>query len=397
MSADPEVLDAVREAIAEIAEGAVDRERQRRLLHEEVAALVRCGFTALRVPRELGGAGASLPQLFDLLVELAAADPNLPQALRGHLGLVERFLVSGAEEDEQWLRRAVAGELFANAQAEAGPTTATTTVLERAEDGEGWRLSGRKFYTTGTLYADWTWTNGVDEAGQRWRAIAPVKATGVQVLDDWTGFGQRLTASGTTVFDGVHLRPEHVHRVKEEPQWWTLDVRVLFHLLLQATMAGIAVAAVRDAVTFVRGRTRSFGIAGEHSPRHDPRVHGVLGEMASRTAAVQALVRDVARDYEQTRARDHGEDPGDLARTADYVRLQVRQFEAQHVAVADVVAVTNALFEVGGASAVLTEKGLDRHWRNARVIASHNPAVFRTAAIGDYLLNGTVPEAAFRG
>lgn len=229
------------------------------------------------------------------------------------------------------------------------------------------------------------------------RAIAPVRAPGVEVRDDWTGFGQRLTASGTTVFDGVHLPADHVHRVEDEPQWWTLDVRLLFHLLLQATMAGIAVAAVRDAVTFVQGRTRSFGIPGEHSPRHDPRVHGVIGEMASRTAAVQALVRDVARDYEETRARDHGADPADTARTADYIRLQVRQFEAQHVAVADVIAVTNDLFEVGGASAVLAEKGLDRHWRNARVIASHNPAVYRTAAIGDYLLNGAAPEAAFRG
>lgn len=87
----------------------------------------------------------------------------------------------------------------------------------------------------------------------------------------------------------------------------------------------------------------------------------------------------------------------DAARTADYVRLQVRQFEAQHVAVTDVTAVTNLPFEVGGASAVLSERGLDRYWRNARVISSHNPLVFRTAAIGDHLLNGTVPEADFRG
>lgn len=56
---------------------------------------------------------------------------------------------------------------------------------------------------------------------------------------------------------------------------------------------------------------------------------------------------------------------------------------------------TTLLFEVGGASATSTERSFDRHWRNARTVASHNPAIFRERAIGDYLLNGTSPDAAW--
>ena len=54
------------------------------------------------------------------------------------------------------------------------------------------------------------------------------------------------------------------------------------------------------------------------------------------------------------------------------------------------------VFEVGGASATSETRRLDRHWRNARTAASHNPAIHREAAIGDHLLNGTVPDRKWR-
>lgn len=391
MSLAPADLARFRSVIADVGAEARERELQRRLLHPEIAALVASGFTAMRVPVEWGGSGATLPELFTLLVELGAADPNLPQALRGHFGLVERFLVGGTARDEAWLRRAAAGALFANSQAEKG--SSTTTEARLAPVDGGWRLTGRKFYTTGTLYADYTWTGALDPSGERYGAVVPTAAPGVEVIDDWTGFGQRLTASGTTVFTDVPLDDEHVYRVRQEPDWYTLDFRLVLHLLLQATMAGIGRAALEDTLRFVRGRSRSFGVAGESLPRKDPRVQSVVGELASRVAAVEALVHDVARDYAAVREREHADE---AERTADYVRVQIRQFEAQQIAVADIVSVTSRLFEVGGASAVLTESGLDRHWRNARTIASHNPAVFRQAAIGAYLLNGTEPETDFR-
>jgi alkylation response protein AidB-like acyl-CoA dehydrogenase len=54
-----------------------------------------------------------------------------------------------------------------------------------------------------------------------------------------------------------------------------------------------------------------------------------------------------------------------------------------------VLSVTTELFEVGGASATSTSRALDRHWRNARTLSSHNPVIYQERAIGDRLLNGT--------
>jgi alkylation response protein AidB-like acyl-CoA dehydrogenase len=391
VSLSPNQLAAFREVFTRIAVEASQRERERRSLQPEIAALVESGFTAVRVPVGLGGGGATLPEVFDLLIELAAADPNLTQALRGHFGLVERLLIGGTERDELWLRRIADGAVVGNSQSEKGVATSTDTRLDRVDDG--WRLTGRKFYTTGTIYGEYTWTGAVTQDGERFGAIVPTSAPGVEVLDDWTGIGQRLTGSGTTVFADVALNDDQVYPTADEPDWYTTDYRIFLHLLLQATMAGIGVTALDETLAFVRARSRSFGVPGLSAPREDPRVHSIVGELSSRVAAVQAIVRDVARDYAATRDRLHADDD---ARAADFSRVQIRQFEAQQIAVADILTVTTRLYEVGGASAILADSGLDRHWRNARTIASHNPAAFRQAAIGDYLLNGTEPEKTFR-
>jgi alkylation response protein AidB-like acyl-CoA dehydrogenase len=51
------------------------------------------------------------------------------------------------------------------------------------------------------------------------------------------------------------------------------------------------------------------------------------------------------------------------------------------------------LFDVGGASATRQAHNLDRHWRNARTLASHNPTLYKARAIGDHTINGTALPA----
>jgi alkylation response protein AidB-like acyl-CoA dehydrogenase len=49
------------------------------------------------------------------------------------------------------------------------------------------------------------------------------------------------------------------------------------------------------------------------------------------------------------------------------------------------------LLELGGTRSTLGEKRLDRFWRNARVHTLHDPVRWKNYAIGDYVLNGTLP------
>lgn len=207
--ADYELLaQRFRPIFARIAEGAVERERQRELPHEAIAWLKQAGFGAVRVPREHGGAGASLPQLVQLLIELAEADSNITQALRGHFAFVEdRLNAEPGPGRDRWLRRFVEGDLVGCAWTEVGSVRLgeVLTRVSRKDDGR-WVVNGSKYYSTGSLFSDW-----IDLYAQRDDTGADVIAAirtdqpGVRQSDDWDGFGQRTTGSGTSLFEDAEV------------------------------------------------------------------------------------------------------------------------------------------------------------------------------------------------
>ncbi|MEM8258500.1 acyl-CoA dehydrogenase family protein, partial [Morganella morganii] len=127
-----------RPIFARIAEGAVERERQRELPHEAIAWLKQAGFGAVRVPREHGGAGASLPQLVQLLIELAEADSNITQALGGHFSFVEdRLNAEPGPGRDRWLRRFVEGDLVGCAWTEVGSVRLGIQIDPVGEEAAG--------------------------------------------------------------------------------------------------------------------------------------------------------------------------------------------------------------------------------------------------------------------
>jgi alkylation response protein AidB-like acyl-CoA dehydrogenase len=375
--------------LAEIAATAIDRERERRLPFEEVRRLKAAGFGAIRVPVEFGGWGATLEEEFRLLIRLGAADSNLPQLLRGHVAFVETQRgLPDSQTRSAWLTRIAGGDiLFGNAQAERGESSdVSTTLTER--DGR-LLLNGRKFYSTGTLFADWIWS-GAKYRDQAVALAVRADAIGVTRVDDWDGFGQRLTGSGTTIFDDVDIDPAHVLPWTESDEGRPLAyTQALYQLILLATVAGIAAAVQRDAVAFVRPRTRTFGIPGTSSPRDEDLVQQVVGRLGSIRFAVESIVLEAVRRLERaddTRRHEVGD-------AVEYEAALAAAFEAQQVVLPLVLEAATLLFEVGGASAVGEKLALDRHWRNARTISSHNPAIYRARILGDYYLNDTPPTA----
>ncbi|SAL02836.1 acyl-CoA dehydrogenase [Caballeronia arationis] len=391
-ASDAQLLERFSGVFERIAAGAVEREQKRELARDAVQWLKASGFTALRVPREYGGGGATLPQFFRLLTRLGEADSNLPQILRLNFGFIEMRLESDDEAArERWLSRIAAGETVGAAISErTGSTHNTVTITPDGASGQ-WLLNGEKYYSTGALYADWinvTAHDGRDDVHLLVRGDAP----GVARLDDWDGFGQRLTASGTTRFDNVRVEGGQIlHRFKaSEPRRNTI-VTAYYQTVHLATLAGIARAVLRDGVAFVQGRTRTFGVPGRSSPRDNPLVHRVVGRLASLAFAAESVVDAVSAALENVhRARAEGRATAD-----DYIALDIQVYKAQQIVIEQVLEASTLLFEVGGASATSEARRLDRHWRNARVIASHNPAIQREAAVGDFHLNGTAPNERF--
>jgi len=386
------------ELFEEIAEGAAAREAERRLPIAELDALRRAGFGALRVPVEFGGAGLSLPATTEQLLQLSDADSNVAHALRGHFAQVEVFL--GREPSahrDAWLRRIAEGAIIGNAASEAVGTTLAdlATTLER--DGRGrWILSGRKAYTTGTLYATHVLASAgrATATGERERVtiLVPTDAPGVEVIDDWDGFGQRLTASGTTVFDGVEVDPSEVSPYAGGPSLGP----AYFQFFLVVVTAGIGRAVAREAAAYLRARRRTFITANTELPADDPQLQQVVGDLSAAAFAASALARAAAEALEDAQTALADPSSSDVRRADAVDEAEIAVYRAQVEVLPRVLAAATELFEVGGASATARSAALDRHWRNARTVASHNPIVYKRRQIGQWELSRTSPNAEWR-
>ncbi|MDO6409062.1 acyl-CoA dehydrogenase family protein [Pantoea phytobeneficialis] len=381
-----------RPVFERIATGAADRERHRTLPDEPLTWLKEAGFGTVRIPQEKGGWGASLPQLFQLLTELAEADSNLPQALRAHFAFVEdRLNQPDSPARDGWFRRFIDGELVGSGWTEIG-TVKLGDVITRVTPGEkGWTLNGEKFYSTGTLFADWidVYARRNDNQGDV-IALVNTHQPGVSLEDDWDGFGQRLTGSGTTRFANAHVEQEHVFDFAERFRYQTAFYQ---HVLL-ATLAGIARAAARDAAQGVKARQRIYSHSNGSASRQDVQVLQVVGEVTSLAFAVEATVIRAAHSLQSAYEAHISGDEVYLKQVNDLAEAEAGQ--AQVIASELVPRAATELFNALGASDTRLSKALDRHWRNARTVASHNPVIYKARDIGDWQVNGTSPTAIWQ-
>lgn len=377
--------------LARIGDGAVTREVERRLPHEEIGWLREAGFTALRVPKAAGGSGISLLAFFALLIDLSEAESNITQALRAHFGFVEHIRVEApAARQAVWFKRLVQGDVVGAGWSEIGSAKQATFSTQVIEGPNGWRLNGSKFYTTGTLFADWVHVGASDAEGRGVSVVVPRHAPGVEVVDDWNGMGQRLTASGTTHFHDVAVDAAEIV-VERAPFGYSEAFYQLVHL---ATLAGIGRAATADAAAILRSRRRSYSNAPTPIASEDPQLLQIIGRLRAHAYAAGAIVHQSARALD--RAAEATEAGNPLAALAITVETELEVWQAQTVVSQLIIDATAALYDALGASATLRDGGLDRYWRNGRTISSHNPRVYKDRIVGDFAVNGRIPRGQWR-
>ncbi|WMY78632.1 acyl-CoA dehydrogenase family protein [Citricoccus sp. I39-566] len=386
----------------QIAAGAVERERERGLPSDVVRALDEAGFGTLRVPANHGGPGISLVDFFRLVMDLAEADSNVAHIYRSHYGFLESLRFQPRPIQEAWYSRVLAGATVGNASTEKGGNTLGTLNTTLTESGAGTaELNGTKFYATGSIYSDYTRVSaarvGPDGATQEGRQFAVVATddAGVTLEDDWDGFGQKLTGTGTAVFSRVPV-PAHAVLDRAPGSAEAVHEAAFFQLVLLAVLAGIARAARRDTVAVIRTRKRTFNTGSGLTFSEDPIIQEAAGRIAAKAFTAEATVLHAARalDAGIAAAEAVGADRTDFAGELP-AELYGSELAVEHamITVPELgIGAAQDLFLTVGASATSTSKALDRHWRNAQTVATHNPIAFRARSLGDYWINGTLPE-----
>ncbi|EPF69953.1 acyl-CoA dehydrogenase family protein [Acinetobacter rudis] len=385
-SADDKVLiNKYRPVFEKIAAGTLQREQQRILPFEQIQWLKQVGFTAVRVPVEQGGDGASLTQLFQLLIELSKADSNLTQALRGHFAFVEDRLNAHRDSDQShWFKRFVAGEIVGNAWTEIGAVKIGEVITQVTGREGQWRVDGKKYYTTGSIFAEWLDLYAqVTKTGESVIAATRTAQDGVKIDDDWDGFGQRMTGSGTTTL--VNAEVDELIPFDSRFKYQTAFYQ-LFHL---AALSGIAYAAVDEFKQQVRQRTRVFSHGNGERTDQDVQVLQVIGKASAQAYAAEAITLQAARASQQAYQAHFAQDE-EREKQANIV-AEIESAQGQVVISDLVLELTSKLFDTLGASAASSKKSLDRFWRNARVISSHNPIIYKEKIIGDWEVNAKEP------
>lgn len=375
---DLEAVQVAEKLAAQFKLNAQRRDVERLLPWQELEDCARSGLLAIRVPREYGGAYVSYLTLTKVVAAIGEADASIGQLLLSIILACSVIEAVGREEQQRlFFGKILQGYRWGNGHAEGGSLPAGTTRTRITREGEHYRVNGAKAYSTGALFSQLISIGCVDEDGLSKTAVIDRHAPGLTIIDDWDGFGQRTTASGTLLLDNV--RVEHSHVLNAELGKTSANSYGIPDLFHSALDLGIARAAFSDTLNYVREHARPYARTGVEAVAQDPYVLAIIGDLHTRIHAGEAVLERAALLFDQVTA-EQGPGPSDQV-SAALATAKILTTEAALLA-------SNTLFQLGGASSTRLEYGFDRHWRNARTHTVHDPVAWKFNLIGKYHLLG---------
>ena len=379
---DAEAILIARNLAAQFREGAVERDRERRLPIAEIDQFSQSGLWGITIPKKYGGAGVSNVTLAEVTAIISEADASLGQIPQNHFYMVESLRLSGSEaQKKRYFQRVLDGDRLGNAFVEIGTRTPVEFKTRLTPNGEGYLLSGQKFYSTGSLFAHLILVVALNEQDRTHVVFLERATPGLQIVDDWAGFGQRTTGSGTTTFDAIPVGKDQVipHQdVFDRPT----PMGPLAQIIHAAVETGIARAALKDTLDFTRQYARPWFETKYERGTDDPHLIAQAGELVIRVNAVNALLERAGRFVDAAT-----QNPNE--KTVAEASIAVAEVKALATEVA--LHVSSKLFELTGSRSTLEQYGFDRHWRNARTHTLHDPVRYKYVNIGNYYLNDVLP------
>ena len=369
-----------------LATDVMERDQANRPPFAEVDLFRRLGLLGLRIPTAQGGADQDLATTFEVLRIVARVDGSIAHLLGYHYNfLVGSLADAEADTKDRVWRQTLAEQWF---WASTGSPQDQGLVLEPATDG--WTITGRKHFATGSRVADRLFGYVLDQqTGHRLVVELDPSRPELTRDDDWNMLGQRLSASNGMTFDHYPVTPADV-LIDYGPDggpaqpWRSLGVlfsQLLFSQLCQAIAEGVLL----KAHAYTRKSSRPWFHARVDAATDDPFIVQTFGLLASRLQAVAALNERATATLEWAHGRGR-----ELSVTE---RAQVSEVIATSRVVANEVALeaANRVYDLTGARATDQRYGFDLAWRNLRTLTLHDPQSYKAFEVGDYFLNGTLP------
>jgi alkylation response protein AidB-like acyl-CoA dehydrogenase len=340
-----------------------------RLLHEH-------GLLGLTVEGSLGGGDADLERARQVISAVARGEPST--ALILVMQYLQHARMRQAKNWPEPLYRQVAldavrnGALINALRVEpdlGSPSRGGLPATVARRTAEGWRIDGRKIYSTGSHGLSWlnVWARSDDADPRVGVWLVPRNSPGVRIVEDWDHLGMRATSSHEVVFENVLVPLEHAVNTSpaSSPQP-ELDATGLLWMsvLLSSVYDGIAQSARDWLVDFLEQRAPS-NLGASLSTL--PRFQEVLGHIDTLLFANRTLLQ----------AASHGLTPAAHAAQIKYL------------VTSNAIRAVELAIEATGNPGLSRSNPLQRHYRNVLCGRVHTPQ-------NDVVLQG-VGKAVFAG
>jgi alkylation response protein AidB-like acyl-CoA dehydrogenase len=306
VDATPAFFDCARLLAAEFTARAAQHDRDASFPFENFKDLSEAGLLALTVPTALGGHGAGALDAARVIGIFGKADPSTALVLSMHY--IQHLVMARSTRwpgrlSRKLARETVEGVALINAlrvEPDLGSPARgglPATIARRTKTG--WRLSGRKIYSTGAPILKWyaVWAKTDEPETRVGLFLVPAGLPGTRIVETWDHLGLRASGSHDVVFEDVVFPLDHEIDVRKPEEWRVPD-------FTQSTVHAIFVAAIYDGVAraardwlieFLKSRVPTNLGA---SLATLPRVQEVVGGIEARLAVNARLIGSFAGDFD---------------------------------------------------------------------------------------------------
>lgn len=359
-----DLLARLSEVRSLVAANAAAGERDRRVPDESIDALAAAGAFRLMVPRRHGGREGTMRSLLDVAAAVAEADGGAGWVV-GLTGICAWVvgLFAGAAQDEVF-----------GAAADARVCGSLSPIGRGVRDGDGWRVSGRWAYVSGSLHAGWAvvgfTADDTEEPG-----IALVPMADLALHDTWHTAGMRASGSNTLVGDDVAVPAHRALFGAAQGRYATeyrdeAAYRAAFFPMATLVLIGPLLGLGRAALEYVRTAAATKRIVATPFARQAESTGFQLG------VAEAALLVDTAHLHAYRAADDI--DRHAAAGTTPDVATRARIRADAAYAAGRIVSAVDILLDAHGSGGFAEASPLHRIWQDAHVGARHGlitPAV----------------------
>jgi SfnB family sulfur acquisition oxidoreductase len=383
IKSDAEAIAAAERVADLVRPGAAERDKFRYAPEAEIERFSNSGLWAITVPKEYGGAGLSVVTVSNVFEIIAAADPSIGQIPQNHFTTVDDIRLEGTDDQKKFFfDRILQGDRIGSAFSEAKGKHVLDIQTRLITLGNGnYMVKGEKFYCTGAAFAHWLPVLAKDPDGREVLVVINRDAEGVEVVDDWSSFGQKTTASGTVRIDNVRVTEEqllYTYRSYSRPT----NSGAYAQIMHAAIDAGIARGAIEETIKFIKENARPWVDAKVERASDDPLTVQEIGDLEYRLHSAEALLERAG----------HILDTSFLTTTEqNCAAASIAVAEAKIATTEIAILAANKLFELTGTKSTLEKYALDRYWRDARTHTLHDPVRWKYYAVGNYYLNEKNP------